>query len=69
MTHAKVVLLAAMLTATGAYPAGTLAADSEAEHWFAFQPVRDDFKQTILDCSRWVEAPTGKHGFSICTIL
>src|ERR1035437_7296064 len=63
MTPAKVTLLAAVLIATGAYPTGTLAAQSEDSHWFAFQPVRDDFKETILDCSRWVEAPTGKHGF------
>jgi hypothetical protein len=63
VTPAKVILLAAVLIATGAYPTGTLAAQSEDSHWFAFQPVRDDFKETILDCSRWVEAPTGKHGF------
>ena len=25
--------------------------------------MRDDFGPTILDASRWVEAPTGKHGF------
>jgi hypothetical protein len=31
--------------------------------WFAFQPVRDDFQPTILDVSRFVEAPTGRHGF------
>ncbi len=31
--------------------------------WFPFQPAMDDFAPNILDCSRWVEAPTGKHGF------
>jgi hypothetical protein len=31
--------------------------------WFPFRPARDDFGPTILDASRWVEAPTGKHGF------
>ncbi|MBU6401445.1 MAG: beta-galactosidase, partial [Verrucomicrobia bacterium] len=36
---------------------------AESPRWFPFQPVRDEFKPTILDCSRWVEAPTGKHGF------
>jgi hypothetical protein len=32
-------------------------------NWFAFEPVKDGFGPTILDCSGWVEAPTGKHGF------
>ena len=49
MKHTKVVLLAAMLTASGPYPTGTLAAQSEDGHWFAFQRVRDDFKATILN--------------------
>ena len=31
--------------------------------WFAFEPAHDDFQPNVLDCSRWVEAPTGKHGF------
>lgn len=30
---------------------------------FALQTPQDDFASTILDGSRWVEAPTGKHGF------
>ena len=32
-------------------------------NWFALEPVKDSFGPTVLDCSRWVEAPTGKHGF------
>jgi len=32
-------------------------------NWFALEPVKDNFGPTILDCSRWVEAPTGRHGF------
>ena len=32
-------------------------------NWFALQPVKDSFGPSILDCSGWVEAPTGKHGF------
>jgi hypothetical protein len=36
---------------------------SETEHWFALVPAKDDFEPNVLDCSRWVEAPTGKHGF------
>ena len=39
------------------------ASGSESRHWFPFQPRRDEFQPTILDCSRWVEAPTGNHGF------
>src|ERR1039457_4027332 len=31
--------------------------------WVAFEPAHDDFQPNVLDCSRWVEAPTGKHGF------
>ncbi len=39
-------------------------ADAVADpNWFALEPVKDDFGPTVLDCSRWVEAPTGKHGF------
>jgi hypothetical protein len=30
---------------------------------FAFQPAKDDFQPNILDASRWIDAPTGKHGF------
>jgi hypothetical protein len=31
--------------------------------WFAFQPAKDDFQPNALDCSGFIEAPTGKHGF------
>jgi hypothetical protein len=44
-------------------PAETVTTNNEVRHWFAFRPARDDFQETILDCSRWVEAPTGRHGF------
>ncbi len=30
---------------------------------FAFQPATDSFQATVLDCSRFIEAPTGRHGF------
>jgi hypothetical protein len=43
---------------------GAVAADGDTTSaFFALQPVKDDFSATILDCSRWIEAPTGKHGF------
>lgn len=45
--------------ATPASPQST----SETQHWFPLQPARDDFNPCILDCSNWIEAPTGKHGF------
>ena len=38
-------------------------ADPTESNWFAFEPVKDSFGPSVLDCSRWVEAPTGKHGF------
>src|SRR5512136_1508292 len=31
--------------------------------WFPFRPMQDEFGATVLDCSRWIEAPTGRHGF------
>jgi hypothetical protein len=31
--------------------------------FFAMEPAKDDFGPTVLDCSRLIEAPTGKHGF------
>ena len=31
--------------------------------WFPLAPAKDTFGPSVLDCSRWVEAPTGKHGF------
>jgi len=36
---------------------------SEGSTWFPFEPVKDRFVASVLDGSRWVEAPTGKHGF------
>lgn len=38
-------------------------ATDEVHGWFAFQPTRDDFAPSALDCSRWIEAPAGRHGF------
>jgi hypothetical protein len=32
-------------------------------NWFPFVPAKDTFGPSVLDGSRWVEAPTGKHGF------
>jgi len=52
------VALAALLL----FAAAVSAAESSS-NWFPIVPVKDDFGPTILDCSRWIEAPTGKHGF------
>ncbi len=46
-----------------ALPEMSLGAEPTGSNWFAFEPVKDSFGPTVLDCSRWVEAPTGKHGF------
>jgi hypothetical protein len=43
-------------------PAFLLAA-AAAGSWFPLPEPTDDFAPTAIDCSRWVEAPTGKHGF------
>ena len=64
MRNAKVVLIAAMLTATSAYPTGTLAAQSDS-HWFAFQPVRDAiplFTNGILTQRKVHNTPPGIRG-------
>ncbi len=50
-----VLLLALAQTSLGAEPG--------ASNWFPFEPVKDRFGPSVLDGSRWVEAPTGKHGF------
>jgi len=34
-----------------------------AQGTYALHTPKDDFSPTILDCSSWIEAPTGKHGF------
>jgi hypothetical protein len=34
-----------------------------AQGAYALRTPIDDFSPTILDCSPWIEAPTGKHGF------
>ena len=39
------------------------ASDKASRPWFPLRPMRDGFQATVLDCSQWVEAPTGKHGF------
>ncbi len=44
-------------------PAAVKASTDDTRHWFPLSPARDDFQETILDASPWVEAPTGKHGF------
>lgn len=36
---------------------------SAASTWSPFEPAKDRFGPSILDCSRWVAAPTGQHGF------
>ena len=41
----------------------TDAGSSAESSWFPFEPGKDRFGPSVLDCSRWVEAPTGKHGF------
>ncbi len=42
---------------------GAVAQSAPEGNWFPLRPAQDDFKPNVLDCSRCVEAPTGKHGF------
>ncbi len=56
-------LVAMVWTAVVLVGASAGAASSPASSWFALEPVKDDFRPNILDGRRWVEAPTGKHGF------
>jgi hypothetical protein len=59
------LLLLALTSPTRSGAAGlSLGAEPPAESsWFAFVPAKDTFGPSVLDGSRWVEAPTGKHGF------
>src|SRR5512138_2796417 len=50
------LLLALTSLSVGAEP-------STEANWFPFMPAKDTFGPSVLDGSRWVEAPTGKHGF------
>ena len=57
-------LVAAMVWTTTVLVGASAGTESApVSSWFALEPVKDDFRPNILDGSRWVEAPTGKHGF------
>ncbi len=58
--------MTASLVWTGVLVALAAAAESSPQdggNWFPLRPTKDTFGPTVLDCSRFVEAPTGKHGF------
>ena len=56
------LLLILLLTSCGVIIGFSQTADNDSA-WFEFQPVKDEFNPTIIDCSEFIEAPTGKHGF------
>jgi hypothetical protein len=60
--HSTLILLSSSLLAI-ALTVAPRAACQASSGSFAFQPAKDNFQPNILDASRWVEAPTGKHGF------
>ena len=60
-TPLRVALAVTTLLVLGGMSVG--AEPSPALSWFPLAPVKDTFGPSVLDCSRWVEAPTGKHGF------
>ncbi len=55
LTLATLAILLSCTTAVSAVEAES--------NWFAFEPAEDDFSPSVLDCTQWIEAPTGKHGF------
>ena len=59
------ILWCLVMFAFGAILSGMAAAEQPTAdpNWFVPPLAKDSFGPTILDCSRWVEAPTGKHGF------
>jgi len=64
LTSLLLPAIAGMLLSTAAASvASAESATNDTRHWFPLTPVRDEFQETILDGSPWVEAPTGKHGF------
>ena len=36
---------------------------AEESNWFAMVAAEDDFGPSVMDCSPFIESPTGKHGF------
>ncbi len=60
LTFAKRVILTMILFT---FPVWLTAQDhSSTEGWFEFKPV-EDFSESVIDASRWLDAPAGKHGF------
>jgi hypothetical protein len=53
LTAIVAALLGSALSVRGNEPAGS----------FPLQLAKDDFAPNVLDCSRFIDAPTGKHGF------
>ncbi len=57
-SHWASLILLSVLAASSAVAESPAPSNS-----FPFEPVKDAFGPSVIDCSRWVEAPTGKHGF------
>jgi hypothetical protein len=57
----RLVALGMWATVCGVGIAGT--PTPTGSNWLALEPVTDSFGPSVLDCSKWVEAPTGRHGF------
>jgi hypothetical protein len=57
----RTVVLGMWMASCGAGVAG-VPTPTDA-NWFTLEPVKDSFGPSVLDCSKWVEAPTGRHGF------
>ena len=63
MARTRIVLPALLIVVAAAFVFfGGSAADNQPKQ-FAFEPATDDFTANALDCSAFVEAPTGRHGF------
>jgi hypothetical protein len=58
----RILVVALLMTLSWQHGHESLGAETRAAT-FPFAPATDDFQPNVLDVSRFVEAPTGRHGF------
>lgn len=55
----RILLVMLILTPAACLPAQDR---NDTEGWFEFRPS-EDFSESVIDASQWLDAPAGKHGF------